>query len=50
MQLPDIPGFPFGIDFEKGQAGASEYAQSLLKETSVNPILLQVAPRAAPAA
>ena len=41
-QLPDIPGFPFGIDFEKGQAGASAFAQGLLNETSVNPILLQV--------
>ena len=42
LQLPDIPGFPFGIDFEKGQAGASLAAQALLNETAINPVLLQV--------
>lgn len=38
--MPDLPGFPFGIDIEKGQAAASPFALQLLNETSQNaPVL-----------
>ncbi len=40
-EMPALPGFPFGIDVEKGQGGASATAQSLLQETAQNPVLLQ---------
>jgi len=39
QQLPPTVSGINSIDFEKGQAGASEYALSLLSETSQNPIL-----------
>jgi len=39
QQIPQTITGLFSIDFEKGQAGASEYALSLLAETSLNPVL-----------
>jgi len=39
MEMPPMAKGTFSIDFEKGQAGASDYALSLLAETSQNPVL-----------